>query len=165
MSEIISEDERANAKLAQLNAVYSKAVDVTLGSVGPNDIEKVFGDIKGDFGASMSGALVQTLGRTRDRLESKYNDLIESYGIASHLQQESASAGQKESAIVAPVESTVRELAELEEEHIKQLIEKLERDNTELYQKKEYFLHQLEEQLAAVRAEESQLRMAANQML
>ena len=69
MSEIISEDERANAKLAQLNAVYSKAVDVTLGSVGPNDIEKVFGDIKGDFGASMSGALVQTLGRTRDRLE------------------------------------------------------------------------------------------------
>ena len=66
-------DEASEAKIAQMKAVFAKAVDVTINSVGPRDLEDCFGDLRGDFGASMDNALLHSLSRSRERLEVEIN--------------------------------------------------------------------------------------------
>jgi hypothetical protein len=60
----------AEVKLAQLQAVFAKAVDMTFGEIGPSDLNDCFGGTRDKLGAShVDGAFVRNLGKSRDRLE------------------------------------------------------------------------------------------------
>lgn len=60
----------ADIKLAQLQAVFAKAVDMTFGEIGPSDLNDCFGSTREKLGAShVDGSFVRNLGKSRDRLE------------------------------------------------------------------------------------------------
>ena len=57
-------------KIRQLHAVFSKAIDVTIDSIGPPEVEKYFGDIKSDFsGGQIENTLMNKLNRSRESIE------------------------------------------------------------------------------------------------
>ena len=58
----------ATQKVNQLQLVFSKAMDVTFESIGPNDIKNCFGDLRGEFGNSLDGKLLQQLALSKNRL-------------------------------------------------------------------------------------------------
>jgi hypothetical protein len=53
-----------------IQRVFSKAVDVTLQSLGPNDLKSVFpAEQREELGANLNGILVQSLGQMKARME------------------------------------------------------------------------------------------------
>lgn len=67
MSDIAAEE--ANGKVNQLQLVFSKAMDVTFESLGPNDITSCFGELRNELGNSLDGKLVQQLALSKNRLQ------------------------------------------------------------------------------------------------
>lgn len=54
----------------QLENVFAKAVDVTLQAIGPKDTKSCFNDeIREELGASLEGALIQSLGQLKSKLD------------------------------------------------------------------------------------------------
>ena len=56
-------------KIQQTHAVFSKAIDATISSLGTTEIDKCFGDIKEEFGGQLESALANNLNRARNNLE------------------------------------------------------------------------------------------------
>jgi hypothetical protein len=56
-------------KIRQVHAVFSKAIDVSIDSLGPAELEKYFGDIKNDFGGQLENVLMNKLNRSRESIE------------------------------------------------------------------------------------------------
>jgi hypothetical protein len=63
------EEEEAVQRVAQLQLVFSKAMDVTFESLGPGDIKECFGELRSDLGNSVDGKLVQQLALSKNRLQ------------------------------------------------------------------------------------------------
>jgi hypothetical protein len=61
--------KEATLKVNQLQLVFSKAMDVTFESLGPNDIKNCFGELRNEFGNSLDGKLVQQLALSKNRLQ------------------------------------------------------------------------------------------------
>jgi hypothetical protein len=56
-------------KIRQLHVVFSKAIDVTIDSIGPTEVDKYFGDIKNDFSGQIENTLMNKLNRSRESIE------------------------------------------------------------------------------------------------
>lgn len=56
-------------KIRQVHAVFSKAIDVTIDSIGPNEVDRYFGDIKHEFGGQLENTLMNKLNSSRENIE------------------------------------------------------------------------------------------------
>lgn len=59
----------SDIKIKQVEAVFSKAIDASIDSIGPNELDKYFGEIKNEFGGNIENALRNSLSHSRVNLQ------------------------------------------------------------------------------------------------
>ncbi len=66
---------KESTRLARLDIVLGKALDVSGGSLGDQDLSECFGSIKTQFGPAMSRLFQNMLVKLRSHMEASYKDI------------------------------------------------------------------------------------------
>lgn len=149
-------------RVDQLKLVYSKAMDVTFESLGPDDIKRCFGDLRKSFGSSLDGKLVQQLALSKNRLQGQFDELCEEYDLTKNISTHSKEESLR--SLEDIIESTALELSEIEGTQMERLILHLEKENKMLEERCFAASKRIDEQIAAVKEEENKMEIVADQL-
>lgn len=77
-------------KLERLKEVFLKALDVSVNSIGEQDLEECFGDIKLKLGGNLQRVFVNMISKAERQMEEGFEELIEKHNIKQLLEETSA---------------------------------------------------------------------------
>ena len=66
-------------KMKQVEAVFCKVIDSSIDSIGGQEIDKYFNEIKNEFNGNLENSLRNCLNHSRTNLQVNYFDLFHSF--------------------------------------------------------------------------------------
>ena len=156
-----------STKTGRLATVFSKAIDVSADSFTESELNHCFNDLTPALSNAVWGSLVKVLGRSRNMMELRFNDLCEQWNIdelLTRLDEEVFPNGSKgEDSRDGIVESTIHAIRCREKDDLSAAISRMETDINTLSRKSSLVKSQIQEQIAALSMEQDRLAVAVAQ--
>jgi C4-type Zn-finger protein len=156
------------AKMQRLSQVLSKAVDVSVESVGKDDLNKCFGEIASKIGGNLEGSFVKVLGRAQNLIEMRYNEICEAKKLNAHLGKlEKEVAGPGDDTLISSddiLSSTVIDVQRMEAIQLKEAITRMEAEIIAFNKRISKSKSEIQSQIDALAQEHDKYSEAANHM-
>jgi hypothetical protein len=163
--------EERCAKMARLSMVLGKAVDSSVESLGPGDLEDCLGDVFSRVGDGAMNAFRSLLGRTQQLIDTRFHELSEQRDLNGKLSvlektkapvpQKSPTAANKDDIL----SQMVIDVQNMEAEVLRATIEKMDKDIENLVKKATSLRSQLDDNKAALIQEHSKFKEANEKLV
>lgn len=77
-------------KLGRLNEAFLKALDVSVNSIGEQDLEECFGDIKSKLGGNLQRVFVNMISKAERHMENGFGELVQKHHVKELIEEMNA---------------------------------------------------------------------------